>query len=193
MNSTDGGKSKPQLDFIRNHPSGGHRGLNNRLGALYEAIYKFNECRAQKNCQDTCSVVMFESNAHVIVNRVKADKDFVKDHVLSWKVVWGGTNFQRGFSKARDLVKYDEETVMIFLTDGSASDGGASTIVRDLKNQMKDKFSLYCITLASSTSSALTTICNAGQGKNIDNITGIKLGSTFINIAKTLGKGGGFM
>eukprot|EP01083_Nonionella_stella_P184682 671499_1 len=152
MDNRDGGKSEPQLNWIRNGKPKDLYGLVNRLGALYEAIFKFNEARANSGCQDVCSVVMFESSAHVVAQRVKADVNFVRDHILPWDIRWGGTNFFNGFNKARDLVNYQEETVMIFLTDGEDSDRGASKIVGDLKRQMKDKFSLYCITLAASTS-----------------------------------------
>eukprot|EP01083_Nonionella_stella_P031952 87444_1 len=196
MGHNDGGKSEPQINWIRNGKpkkgKGRSRGLVNRLGALYEAIYKFNQARANAGCQDLCSVVMFQSSAYVVANRIKADIDFVRNHILPWDIQWGGTNFYNAFKKARDLVKTEEETVMIFLTDGQSSDRGASKIVGDLKRQMKDKFSLYCITLAASTSDTVRTICNAGKGVEIEDETGIQLGTTFVNIAKKVG-GGGFM
>eukprot|EP01084_Bolivina_argentea_P115158 204842_1 len=192
MTSTDNGKSEPQLNWIRNAKQDDSYGLVNRLGALYEAIYKFNEARSNSGCRDVCSVVMFETDAHIVARRQQADVNFVRNHILPWKIVWGCTSFYNAFSKARDLVDYTEETVMIFLTDGEDSDGGASKIVRDLKNSMKSKFSLYCITLAASTSSTVRAICTAGKGVEISDVTGIQLGSTFVNIAKKVG-GGGFM
>ena len=79
---------------------------------------------------------------------------------------------------------------MINNTDGTSSDRGASTIVKELKDKMQGKFSLYCITLASSTSSTMKNICKAGKGEEISDITGIELASTFVNIAKKIGSGG---
>eukprot|EP01083_Nonionella_stella_P205503 748291_1 len=57
MTSTDNGKSEPQLNWIRNAKQDDSYGLVNRLGALYEAIYKFNEARSNSGCRDVCSVV----------------------------------------------------------------------------------------------------------------------------------------
>eukprot|EP01084_Bolivina_argentea_P204199 348687_1 len=53
MSSSDGNDSKAQYPFIKNAGR-----LDNRLGALYSAIYKFLDIRLQKGCADKVSAVM---------------------------------------------------------------------------------------------------------------------------------------
>eukprot|EP00483_Globobulimina_turgida_P010632 UN10653 len=135
---------------------------------------------------------MFNSLSIVAANKVNADINFVQNYLLKYKP-GGGTSFYQGFRAAISLINQAEETVIIFLTDGECSDGGSRYIVRNLKNSMKDKLSLYCITLAASTSIVVENICRAGQGKTIDELSGNELGTTFVQIAKKLANNSSFM
>lgn len=172
MGTTDDGNSVPTFDFIK-----ASNGLYNRLGALYSAIHRFIKIRVDKGCADTVSAVMF-SPPVVGARKVTADINFVRDYLLRYKAT-GGTNFGPAFEAAAKLVDKDQDTVMVFLTDGEASEDSARSVASNLKHEMGDKFSLFCITLgprAHSNNATVRGICSAGKGKMVTSLNGDELG-----------------
>eukprot|EP01084_Bolivina_argentea_P129404 228556_1 len=142
MSSVDAGCSKAEYSFIRKAKK-----LDNRLGALYSAIYKFIDIRLQKGCSDLVSAVMTPARPEAYAaKRVKADKTFVQDYLLRFTPT-GIENYGQAFGDTEKIINKSEQTVVIFLTDGESGDCGAATIVQALKSQMKKRLSLFCITL----------------------------------------------
>ena len=154
------------------------------------SIHRFIDIRVNKKCTDTVSAVMF-SPAAIGANRVKAHKNFVSQYLLKWKAT-GGTKFGPAFAEAAGLVQKEETTVIVFLTDGEAGRDNAESVIGDLKRQMGDLLSLFCITLgpnANGNNEVVQYICNAGKGKMVASLNGDELGKTFSSIAKQMNSG----
>ncbi|CAG8444245.1 12971_t:CDS:10 [Acaulospora morrowiae] len=105
---------------------------NNRLGAVYEAIYSFMETRKSSRKatragemsvdQDTVSLVLFDTAALVAFeNRSLANSDELLEIMLRYSP-GGGTYYREGIKKATDVIQghYDpsKTNVIIFLSDG---------------------------------------------------------------------------
>ena len=195
MSKQDDGTSKCEYSFINQSGS-----LNNRLGALYSCIYKFINIRLSNGCKDTVSAVMTpgylkkgdgDSCAVIAAKRVIADENFVKDYLLKYLPRWN-ENYGAAFKSADTLIDKSEETVVIFLCDGISADNGAAAIAKNLKAQMNEKFSLFCLTLGPGTynnNEVVKNICSSGGGIMKSTLSGNELGATFTQIAKQMNTG----
>eukprot|EP01084_Bolivina_argentea_P203665 347803_1 len=166
MCSDDKGKSVATYEFISK------AGYNNRMGALYSAIHDFINSRIDKGCSQQCTAILFDTKAHVASQKCYANRNYVQKYLLKYRA-GGSTDFYVGFKKAQELINLQEDTVVIFLTDGQASDNGTSELVKTLKIQMQNKFRLFCIALGST----------ANQGKYKGNMSGNMRGKMRGNIS----------
>ncbi|CAG8642418.1 8285_t:CDS:10, partial [Ambispora gerdemannii] len=107
---------------------------NNRLGAVYEAVYSFIETR--KNSlkatnvglsavdRDIASLILFESTATVVFeNQSLSNPEQLLEKMMKFDAD-GGTSFHAGINKAAEIIEkyYDRQktNVIIFLSDGEA-------------------------------------------------------------------------
>lgn len=135
------------------------------------------------NC-DTVSAVLTPRNPTAYAaKRVKATNDFVRKYLLKYKFVSmlsSRENFGEAFYDASTLIDKDEDTVVIFCTDGNSNDNGAVERVKKLKSEMEDRLRLYCITLGPKNhkdgNSTVKAICAAGGGTMVEQLTGNELG-----------------
>ncbi|RUS20070.1 hypothetical protein BC937DRAFT_86448, partial [Endogone sp. FLAS-F59071] len=113
-------------------------GHNNRLGAVYEAIYRFMETR--KNTlekrtmgrsfaasNDTMSLVLFDLKTQIVVEDrdLIGQSELVVEKMIKYSVE-GGTNFSVAINEAARICKdhQDESTripIIIFLSDGDGT------------------------------------------------------------------------
>ncbi len=143
MASDDGGKNTATYTFIAEVPFNlvllfGY-GLRNRLGAVYSAMHSFITARIARGCQDVISFIPFAYSAKTIRKRDPISSDFVKNHALSVRP-GGGTNFCRAFEAADSVIENDDNTILIFLTDGEDSESNAvsaSSIVSSISERCK--------------------------------------------------------
>eukprot|EP01084_Bolivina_argentea_P121150 214734_1 len=171
MTSRDNGLSMPEYSFIK-----GTGYLENRLGSLYSAIQDFIQVRYDNNCDDVISAVLFDSNAQIASTKTPLTETYVKDYLIKISA-GGGTNFGKGFEKANTLINnYDEDTLVIFLTDGESKDDGASNVVSKWKKNMGDKLTLYCVVLGREPNkSVVKRICDKGDGEMKETLNGAEL------------------
>ncbi|GBB83356.1 hypothetical protein RclHR1_10090003 [Rhizophagus clarus] len=110
---------------------------DNRLGAVYDAVYSFMDARLQTRYQpssrtplitdridrDTISLVLFDDEADVIFENEKIKADFLFNKMLEYQTR-GGTDFGVAIEKADLLInKHFDATktnIVIFLSDGEA-------------------------------------------------------------------------
>eukprot|EP01084_Bolivina_argentea_P124467 220550_1 len=185
MSDDDKGKSVPHHKFIQESNK-----LNNRLGALYSAVYNFINARLNSKCIDDLSAIMFKDTATIAASNVKANEQFVKDYLLKYKP-GGGTNFYQAFNAAKNLVDQQQNSVLIFLTDADkVDDDGSSDIVKQLSKSMGKRFQLYCIILGEEANKdVVDSICKAGNGTLTECDAGDKIAPVFTNIAKEMTTG----
>eukprot|EP01084_Bolivina_argentea_P051018 93846_1 len=158
MGATDIVPIGAEYDFIK------HKGLDNRLGALFSAIHDFIQIRTQHKCNDIITSILFDSFAEKVEKNIKISETFVQDYLLQNKA-GGGTNFGNAFMKANELINYNEQTTVIFLTDGEASDGGASGYVKNWFANMTDKLKLFCMVIGNGDRPVVNNICKSGNGE----------------------------
>ncbi|CAJ0875333.1 10269_t:CDS:10 [Entrophospora sp. SA101] len=139
---------------------------NNRLGAVYSAVYSFMETRltSQRNLtqgainKDTISLILFNSSTIVpIENQPLSDADKFLGTMVQHNAS-GGTNFDLAIQKAGFLVdKYYDPTktnIIIFLSDGKCGspDARLENICR-VNQQRGSPLYLYTVLFSSDSSS----------------------------------------
>ncbi|RHZ89868.1 hypothetical protein Glove_9g264 [Diversispora epigaea] len=135
--SMSGSDHKPEYDNIKLECLKSKH--NNRLGAVYEAVYKFilkirNSRNAKsgqikfdaqtvsKNFMDTVSLVLFNSSTKVVYeNEDLSNPDAFLEKMIQYKPT-GSTSFSKGIKKASQIIdKYHNSfktNVVVFLSDG---------------------------------------------------------------------------
>lgn len=149
----------PQQQYIKDS---GY--LNNRLGALYSGIQDFIDIRLKYECDDVISTVLFDSYATTIEANINIYDEYVKDYLIK-HAPSGGTDFGNAFKEANDLINFNENGIVIFLTDGEASDNGVSDIVSNWSKNMKDKLKFYCVVVGHESSAVVNEICESASGE----------------------------
>jgi len=152
---------------------------NNRLGAVYSALYNFWSARqaavaagqrapsAQRRGQETAftrrdsySVILFDDRVKTaLINDVRSSPDQLLNIVLRHKP-GGGTNFARALRKAQDVMVKIWSTgrtpIMIFLSDGECTI--PATTVQDLchiATSLGRPLSFHSVSFSSDRSSAI--------------------------------------
>mmetsp|Transcript_65661 Transcript_65661/g.80374 ORF Transcript_65661/g.80374 Transcript_65661/m.80374 type:complete len:494 (-) Transcript_65661:24-1505(-) len=181
MYSNDGGKSTPKgHQFILDKSY-----LLNRLGCLYSATNEFIKVRTENKCNDIISTVLFDNTASIVSNREDITVDFVEKFLIQHQP-GGGTDFFNAFEKAKQLIRYDEKTTVIFLTDGEAPDNGVSNIVAEWSKKMGDLLSFYCMVLGDAGANAVAVveqICKSGNGEMKTFLDGEEMAEGYQDIA----------
>jgi hypothetical protein len=223
MMSDDGGTSAPTLKFIAEYKEQEQdvQFFNNRLGSLYEAIYKFMKTRIELKCHDKCSAIVFSEKAEIAADHIETNIDFVQNYLLKFKTDadavsvdkddkkenknGSNINLYEALNTMKKVMNHEEETIIVIMCDAAnedVSDDGAVDIIKQLKAKMKNKLSLQCVTLNGSDEKAmdeLSKICKVADGKEIIVKNGLELAGVYMaiakgieNVAKSL-RGGVFM
>ena len=170
MSDHDGGKSTPQYGFIKQKSY-----LNNRLGCLFSGMQDFIKVRHENDCNDIITTILFDGDATIATKKMSLSESFIQDNLIKYEPR-GSTNFGAAFKKADTLIEYQENTVVIFLTDGHSNDNGASDTVSKWKQKMGDKLRLYCVGIgAGSTLTEIRKICDAGDGEMREALNGLEV------------------
>ena len=118
-----------------------HGDLDNRLGASYEKMHNFIATRLKRNARDVISLVLFDDEYKVVFERKQIHPKLVEENCLG-EVEWGGTDFKAAMDGAMSLVKKDEHTMVVFLTDGESRDDGATDVVKQMKQKCQLQMSV---------------------------------------------------
>ncbi|KAF8260139.1 hypothetical protein EI94DRAFT_1897819 [Lactarius quietus] len=166
----------PATDRIR-------KKTNNRLGAVYSAVYSFWSARhaavtsGQQEIgvrRDAYSIILFDDTAKdVVVNDFTSTPDQLLNIVLDKKTRGGGTNFTAALQAAEAMMinnwSAERTPVMIFLSDGQSSvkDKVVMNLCRSAIQKGKP-LSFHAVSFApegdsNSKSSALNTLRNMVQ------------------------------
>ena len=173
------------------------RGLNNRLGAVYQAVGTFLQSRQKDGQEHKFSIVLYThecEDSDIICQRVVLSdqnvQDFITRECLN-KTPCGGTSFGEAMYRAEQIMKRNpkDHYIIMFLTDGSCSDGcskydsslTASQRVKKLFEEYKMTF--YGIQFSTgSHSQALINMAKEGGNKPIkDSKMPADLGNFFIS------------
>ncbi|GLJ34388.1 hypothetical protein SUGI_0691360 [Cryptomeria japonica] len=164
-----------------------------RLGCVYEAILRFIQARLRTVCEDSISVVLFDTSARVAVG-IQDMEEVVVDLLLQYRAS-GGTTYSSGLDAAQKLMmkatrdlKEDMKTpVVIFLSDGE-NNGGEDPVsfVNRMKRQ-EPKMTLHTIMYGQNPAmSILEEMAKEGQGQFQLTLDGLQLAQSFENLAKSL-------
>ncbi|RHZ74826.1 hypothetical protein Glove_219g14 [Diversispora epigaea] len=125
---------------------------NNRLGAVYEAVYNFIVTRRNSRAvQNTVSLVLFDSSAiRVFENRSLTNSDELLQIMVTYYYASGGSSYAAGINTASTIIQnyYDplKTNVVIFLSDGGCE--AAEKEVHSLCSQERNRGSyLYLYTV----------------------------------------------
>jgi uncharacterized protein YegL len=135
-----------------------------RWNALVAAYDRFILTRLQKSRDDQVTIITFHHQAHVDLSRKP-----INDNVKITATDSGGTNYLPAFQKAlEESQKSNLRTVMVFMTDGYASDiAPAAKIAGQIYNDRKDKGGVLTFVVALEaglSTSTLEPIVKAGNG-----------------------------
>ncbi|RHZ90025.1 hypothetical protein Glove_9g277 [Diversispora epigaea] len=120
---------------------------NNRLGAVYEAVYRFiTKTKNFRRDMDTNSLILFDNGAQVAYeNESLSNPDALLEKMVKYGPT-GGTSFKNGIKKAAEMIDPSKTNVVIFLSDGE--DRTPESELRTLCQKEKDKGSyLYLYTI----------------------------------------------
>ncbi|ETN98136.1 hypothetical protein RFI_39381, partial [Reticulomyxa filosa] len=170
--------------------------LNNRLGAVYSSLHSFVEERKSNN--DLISLVLFHWEAEVVAKRERVASGFVQKYCLdkfppetgTW---FGGTTYSAAFEKMKQLINpSDPNTTVIFLTDDDKGDEESISVVKHVKENLQDKFSLWCIKFGGSKETGLDKIVKACNGRLVTQANEIELQQNFEEVSNSLNFSGFF-
>ena len=152
-------------------------------------VYSFLDSRLSHSCKDKISLILYTSQAYKICERYEATnaKQFVENYCLTSNIS-GGTHFGNAIQAAEKIIKNNEQTVFIFLTDGQCCDckGTDNIKASDRVGKIKSKYKelqFWAIKFCKgSIGSTLNTIAQAGGTKVEVSTDVIKLNELFVNV-----------
>jgi len=110
MGNTDPSPNLPK--FSQNH--------NHRLGASLQACFAFIQKIQQQEGDFKCkySLVRFNDTTNVVFERQTLSSDSFYDKIKSNKPHGRSTKYGQSLKKVKDLIKTNDQTIVIFLSDG---------------------------------------------------------------------------
>merc|ERR1712062_752731 len=109
-------------------------GLKNRLGCVYETLYDFFRKRAVHAGGDTVSIILFNEEPLLLVERQPLDVGLADR--LAFYGPSGGTHFGKALRKAKTMIQPGDSVALLFLSDGEDSFPAAE--MQDLVNTIPD-------------------------------------------------------
>ncbi|ETN98197.1 hypothetical protein RFI_39318 [Reticulomyxa filosa] len=163
-------------------------GLNNRLGAVYDAIHSFIQQRWRTGCRDKGTIIFYDNTAKIIKEDIAFHPDTVHTILYPASVPWGNTSFVTAIRCVYDVVKRNasKPIVLIFLTDGEDEDNGASELLAEIKAFCSNGFHFFPCIFCTSQSPTLNKMASTVGATVKDNLDANGLETHFVAIAKKL-------
>ncbi|CAI2161648.1 17233_t:CDS:10, partial [Funneliformis geosporum] len=176
-------ENTPICEFLkRNH--------NNRLGAVYNAVYSFLHTRLQtipksSRVQDAISIILFDEQAVApYVNQSLTDSNIIINNLVQYFPSIG-TNFDSAIEKAGQIIdtNFDptKANIIIFLSDGGCAipESRLKNICKHNQNK-KSPLYLYTVLFSSRThSSSLEQMAEIAQSYHPPNSSSVALRCQF--------------
>jgi len=136
-----------------------------RLGALYEACYKFMQKRQANN--DLASCIMYNSTASIAFEKQKLQSSLVEQHLATIQAT-GGTSFITAMKLLQEVVSRNDNVkyapLAIFMSDGECDDEGSGNVLKQII-QSNPEFTLSAIAMGNSDHTVLQNLAAIGKGK----------------------------
>ena len=137
---------------------------NNRVGALYEACYKFLQKRQAMN--DIASCIMYNSNSTVLFESQKVCPTLVTSYMASVGAD-GGTSFVNAIAALKPIVDKNDDSkyvpLAIFMSDGECQDNGSTALLKSIVASHPE-FKLSAVGLGKSDHGVLKDFASIGKG-----------------------------
>ncbi|ETO07574.1 hypothetical protein RFI_29818 [Reticulomyxa filosa] len=161
---------KPSREETKNYssPSTNRFGLDNRLGAVYDAIYSFIQQRST-GCKEKGTIILFNETATIIKENIEFNLNTVKEVLYPARVFNLGTSLLSSF----------------FLTDGD-KDNGASALLAEIKKSCSQGFHFFPCIFRKRQSATLNAMASKVGTTVKDNLDANALETHFVGIAKKI-------
>ena len=177
--------------------------LNNRMGAVFEAVINFLRSRRRLNHGDKFSILLYDDKVATLIERMELRKvqdvsKYIEQHCFG-RVTWGDTNFGEAMYRVEKIMdKYKhkkDQFIVMFLTDGECKDVYAKhdhdktlTVTQRVAKlkQNFNKFSFHGIQFGSDKISVtLQEMVRAGGGTSVKKTSvPTDLGNYFISVVE---------
>lgn len=162
----------------------------NRLGAVFEAVSRFLLVRDDKGERDIISIILFNDESQIVVERMPNKPSLVVDHLISHYPKYG-TNYSSGLEKAATVIERaqtdNSEPVIIFFSDGRNANGNYPVDAIRAMKELHPQLVVHTLLFGHRTDTAtLDMMARVGNGTFKRSLDEVQLARCFEQLAYSL-------